>query len=91
MPNGLLLAHCLDPGGDVNSIILARVLGIDLFVLSRTAPTQQHLKDLYAIICVVHSWTRSASVSWAWSHARRLDRFGSLTPADMLELVAAPN
>ncbi|MGR3591613.1 MAG: hypothetical protein ACU0B9_19730 [Limimaricola soesokkakensis] len=85
MPNGLLLDHCLEPNGDVNAKILARALGIDMFELFRTAPTQRHLKDLYAIICVVRPWTRSTSDSWAWYHAKRLDRFGGLTPAGMVE------
>ena len=84
MKNGLLLDHCIEPGGDVNAGIFARALGVDTFELMRTAPTQKHLKDLYAIICVVRPWTRTASDSWIWYHTKRLERFGGRTPAAMV-------
>ncbi|SDF11671.1 hypothetical protein [Limimaricola pyoseonensis] len=81
MPNGLLLDHCIDPAGEVNAKILARALGVDVFDLMRTAPTQRHLKDLHCILCVIRPWTRSATDTWSWYHSKRLARFGGRTPA----------
>lgn len=85
MRNGLLLDHCIEPGGDVNIGIFARALGVDTFELMRTAPTQRHLKDLHAVICLVRPWTWTASDSWIWYHSKRLERFGGRTPVMMVK------
>ena len=84
MRNGLLLDHCIEPGGEVNAKILAKALGIDILDLRQAAPTQRHLKDLYAIICIVRPWTRTAADSWIWYCSKRLERFGDRTPAAMI-------
>ena len=85
MRDGLLLDHCIDPRGDVHVGILARALGVNVVDLTRTAPTQRHLKDLHAIIRLVRPWTRSASDSWIWFHTKRLERFGGRTPVAMVD------
>ncbi|WP_370160815.1 hypothetical protein [Limimaricola soesokkakensis] len=84
MRHGLLLDHCVEPDGTINAKIMARALGIDVAELLRAAPDQARLQETYSVISIVRPWTKSAVDTWTWYHGKRLERFGSQTPAALV-------